>query len=167
MHVVHRCSYALWPKLFRFLVSRSGSNSMPCCARTRSDNIPCQFKPVLGHLSELLDLVQYLCFLTITSSARLPRALCQHIRPPSQSASGGSPLQPGCLKCCVKTEDLRLRAVAHLFNWLSQAFHMMALSLSPRPEDLPSRPCASPPSSPESEAPRSKQKRSRSPPSFC
>ena len=48
------------------------------------------------------------------------------------------------------------------------AFHMMALSLSPRPEDLPSRPRASPPSSPESEAPRSKQKRSRrSPPSFC
>ena len=188
--MVHRCSYALWPKLFRFLVSRSGSNSMPCCARTRSDNIPCQFKPVLAHLSELLDLVQYLCFLTITSSARLPRVLCQHIRPPSQRASGGSPLQPGCLKRCVKTEDLHLRVVAHLFNpavssvvskqktsvserWLtsstrlSQAFHMMALSLSPRPEDLPSRPRASPPLSPESEAPRSKQKRSRSPPSFC
>ena len=112
--MVHRCSYALWSKLFRFLVSRSGSNSMPCCARTRSDNIPCQFKPVLAHLSELLDLVQYLCFLMITSSARLPRALCQHIRPPSPN--GDSPLQPGCLKHCVNTEDLRLRTVAHLFN---------------------------------------------------
>ena len=52
----------------------------------------------------------------LTSSTRLSRALCQHIRPPSQSASGGSPLQPGCLEHCVNTEDLRLRAVAHLFN---------------------------------------------------
>ena len=42
------------------------------------------------------------------------QALCQHRRPPSPS--GGSPLQPGCLKRCVNTEDLRLRAVAHLFN---------------------------------------------------
>ena len=48
--------------------------------------------------------------------SRLPRALCQHIRPPSQSTSGGSPLQPGCFERCVNTEDLRLRAVAHLFS---------------------------------------------------
>ena len=50
----------------------------------------------------------------LTSSARLPRALRQHRRPPSPS--GGSPLQPGCLERCVNTLDLRLRAVAHLFS---------------------------------------------------